>query len=272
MADKPIGIFDSGIGGLTVLKEIHRLLPAESTIYLGDTARVPYGIRSSETVRKYSLQNSMFLMERGIKLLIIACNTSSATSLESIRNVLDIPVLGVIEPGAKAAAATTRNNRVGVIGTEATIKSGAYRKAIQNVNRSIEVIEKSCPLFVPLVEEGWLNDDITELTARRYLQEVKDAGIDTLVLGCTHYPLLKDVIKKVMGEQTVLIDSAIEKAKVVKQILTDLRILKKDTNGTFRKYYVTDSTDRFLTVARRFLLEPIEDITTIEIASLEMAT
>ncbi|MBF0538620.1 MAG: glutamate racemase [Nitrospirae bacterium] len=271
LADRPIGIFDSGIGGLTVLRELHRQLPAESTIYLGDTARVPYGMRSPETVKRYSMQNSMYLMEMGIKLLIIACNTSSAISLYSIRNMLDIPVLGVIEPGAKAAVAATRNGAIGVIGTEVTIKSGAYRRAIHSHNGGVVVYEQCCPLFVPLVEEGWLNDDITEAVARKYLKGLIRSGIDTLVLGCTHYPLLKDVIKKVMGSDIVLIDSGIEKAKNVKNILKDLNLLKRDNKDTFRKYYVTDSPDRFIDIGRRFLAEPMEDITSIELTSLEMA-
>ncbi|MBF0609213.1 MAG: glutamate racemase [Candidatus Magnetobacterium sp. LHC-1] len=271
LADRPIGIFDSGIGGLTVLRELHRQLPAESTIYLGDTARVPYGIRSPETVKRYSLQNSMYLMEMGVKLIIIACNTSSAISLYSIRNALDIPVLGVIEPGAKAAVTATRNGTIGVIGTEVTIKSGAYRRAIHSHNGGVVVYEQCCPLFVPLVEEGWLNDEITEAVARKYLKGLIRSGIDTLVLGCTHYPLLKGVLTKVMGEGIVLIDSGIEKAKNVKNILKDLNILKRDNKNTFRKYYVTDSPERFIAVGRRFLGEPIEDITSIELTSLEMA-
>ncbi|MBF0336987.1 MAG: glutamate racemase [Nitrospirae bacterium] len=271
LADRPIGIFDSGIGGLTVLRELHRQLPAESTIYLGDTARVPYGIRSPETVKRYSLQNSMYLMEMGVKLLIIACNTSSAISLYSIRNTLDIPVLGVIEPGAKAAVTATRNGTIGVIGTEVTIKSGAYRRAIHSHNGGVVVYEQCCPLFVPLVEEGWLNDEITEAVARKYLNGLIRSGIDTLVLGCTHYPLLKGVLTKVMGEGIVLIDSGIEKAKNVKNILKDLNLLKRDNKNTFRKYYVTDSPERFIAVGRRFLGEPIEDITSIELTSLEMA-
>ncbi|MEO5361733.1 MAG: glutamate racemase [Nitrospirota bacterium] len=269
MADKPIGIFDSGVGGLTVLKEIHARLPAESTIYIGDTARVPYGIRSAETVIKYSLENSSFLVEKGIKLLIIACNTASAVSLNIIRNTFKIPVLGVIEPGAKAAAQATKNGLVGVIGTEATIKSGAYGRTIRSLDSRIKVIERSCPLFVPLVEEGWLDNEVVEMVAQRYLTEMKLYNIDTLVLGCTHYPLLKKVIKKVMGDDVVLIDSAIEKAKNVTKILTTSGLLKTLDTPVHRKYYVTDCPDRFQEIGKRFMLDSLEDITKIEIASLE---
>ncbi|MEO5356376.1 MAG: glutamate racemase [Nitrospirae bacterium YQR-1] len=271
MADKPIGIFDSGVGGLTVLKAIHALLPNESTIYLGDTARVPYGIRSPETVTKYSLENSSFLIENGIKLLIIACNTASAISLDIIKQTFDIPVLGVIDSGAGAAVSATGNNRIGVIGTETTIKSGAYRRAIQQIDDSIVVFERPCPLFVPLVEEGWLDTDVTLLVATRYLADLKESLIDTLVLGCTHYPLLKNVIRKVMGEGVTLIDSAIEKSVNVKALLSEMDILKKSTDGTYRKYYVTDSPERFQNIGKRFLEDPIEDITKIEVASLETA-
>ncbi|MBF0519075.1 MAG: glutamate racemase [Nitrospirae bacterium] len=271
MADKPIGIFDSGVGGLTVLKAIHALLPNESTIYLGDTARVPYGIRSPETVTKYSLENSSFLIEKGIKLLIIACNTASAISLDVIKQTFDIPALGVIDSGARAAVNATRNGRIGVIGTETTIKSGAYRRAIQNLDHSAVVFERPCPLFVPLVEEGWLDTDVTYLVATRYLAGLKQSMIDTLVLGCTHYPLLKNVITAVMEDEVTLIDSAIEKSLNIRQLLSDSDILKQDSHGTFRKYYVTDSPDRFQKIGKRFLEDPIEDITKIEVTSLETA-
>ncbi|QWR76565.1 glutamate racemase [Candidatus Magnetomonas plexicatena] len=270
-ADKPIGIFDSGVGGLTVLKAIHALLPNESTIYLGDTARVPYGIRSPETVTKYSLENSSFLIEKGIKLLIIACNTASAISLEVIKQTFDVPALGVIDSGARAAVSATRNGRIGVIGTETTIKSGAYRRAIQSFDDSAVVFERPCPLFVPLVEEGWLDIDVTQLVAARYLAGLKQSMIDTLVLGCTHYPLLKNVIRAVMGDGVTLIDSAIEKSLNIRQLLSDSDILKKDSIGTFRKYYVTDSPERFQKIGKRFLEDPIEDITKIEVTSLETA-
>ncbi len=203
------------------------------------------------------------------KLLVFMPNVPDAVSLEIIRHTFKIPVMGVIEPGARAAATATRNGLVGVIGTEATIKSGAYGRAIRGIDDSIRVIERSCPLFVPLVEEGWLNDEVAELVARRYLSGMKLSNIDTLVLGCTHYPLLKQVIKKVMGEDIVLIDSAIEKAKNVSKILRTSGLLKTEDTPAFRKYYVTDCPERFQKIGKRFMLDSLEDITRIEIASLE---
>src|SRR4030042_3951049 len=189
--NRPIGVFDSGIGGLTVLKEIVKEMPSEDTIYLGDTARVPYGIRSPEIVTRYSLENTKFLFSKDIEILVVACNTASSISLDAIKNSVSIPVIGVIEPGAKAAVRATSNKKIGVIGTEATVKSNSYTKAIKGIDRSIEVFSCSCPLFVPLVEEGWTEGEIASLTAKRYLDGLKGKGIDTLVLGCTHYPLLK---------------------------------------------------------------------------------
>ncbi len=190
MAWKAIGIFDSGVGGLTVLKEIVRVLPQEDTIYLGDTARVPYGTKSPETVTRYSQQITSFLVSRDIKLLVVACNTASAFSLDALKERFPIPIVGVIEPGSRRAAAVTRTGKVGVIGTEGTIRSSAYAKAIKRMNPEIEVITRACPLFVPLAEEGWVDNEVARLTARIYLQGLKEEGVDTLVLGCTHYPLL----------------------------------------------------------------------------------
>ncbi len=266
-----IGIFDSGIGGLTVLREIHKLLPKESTVYLGDTARVPYGIRSPETVVRYSLENASFLVNKGIKLLVIACNTASAISLNAIKDAFSIPVIGVIQPGAVASVNSTKTKRIGVIGTETTVKSGSYSTAIHNIDSNIEVFEKSCPLFVPLAEEGWLDNEITEAIAFKYLKDLKEYSIDTLVLGCTHYPLLKETIKKVMGEDISLIDSAIETAKIVKDTLIDSFFLNEDHNNVIRQYYVTDMPDRFIKIGRGFLSEPIDNIETINITSLELS-
>ncbi len=210
--EKPIGIFDSGIGGLTVLKEIFRELPFENTVYLGDTARVPYGIRSPETVTRYSFENARFLISEDIKLLVIACNTASSVSLDAIRRSVPVPVLGVIKPGARAAVSCSKNKKIGVIGTEATIKSSSYTRAIKEVDGDVEVFSLACPLFVPLVEEGWSEGRIAEMIAETYLNNIRDKCVDTLVLGCTHYPLLKNVITKVMSETVTLIDSAVETA------------------------------------------------------------
>jgi glutamate racemase len=262
---RPIGVFDSGIGGLTVLKEIHLRCPNENTVYLGDTARVPYGIRSPETVIRYSFENSRFLFSKEVKMIVIACNTASSVSLESIRNSVSIPVIGVIEPGAKAAVAATRNKKIGIIGTEATIKSNSYTKAIQAIDRSIEVFGIACPLFVPLVEEGWTDGRIADMIANEYLQGIKRSDIDTLVLGCTHYPLLKSVLSTVMGDGVSLIDSAIETAGEIESILKRLSLLNTSEEACTREFYVTDSPDKFRTVGERFLGREIPNIEKIKL-------
>jgi len=260
--DKPIGIFDSGVGGLTVVKEVIRHLPNESIIYLGDTARVPYGIKSPETVIKYSRQNTNFLKERGIKLLVAACNTSSAVSLSILRKEADISVIGVIEPGARAAVRNTKTGNIGVIGTEATIKSGAYEKAInqwsvvsgQWSGKKIEVASKACPMFVPLAEEGWFENEVAEMTAEVYLSDFRGKRIDVLVLGCTHYPLLKKTIQKSVGTRVILIDSAEETAKEIEILLRE-RGLLSDGKSRFVDFYVTDNPERFSKVGKAFLGE-----------------
>jgi len=265
--NNPIGVFDSGIGGLTVLKEIIKALPDEHTLYLGDTARVPYGIRSPETVTRYSIENTRFLISKEIKLLVVACNTASSVSLNTIKSSLHIPVIGVIDPGAKAAVRVTRNKKVGVIGTEATIKSGSYIRAIKALLKDTEVIGISCPLFVPLAEEGWTKGSIVTMIAEKYLKAIKEKGIDTLVLGCTHYPLLKKVISKVMGKQVRLIDSAVEVAKEIKSTL-EMSGLKRTKQGIpKRSFYVTDSPERFIKVGETFLGEKISHIEKIEVGS-----
>ncbi|MDH4231140.1 MAG: glutamate racemase [Nitrospirota bacterium] len=262
---KPIGIFDSGIGGLTVLKEIYKQLPYESTVYLGDTARVPYGIRSPETVTRYSFENTRFLFSKEVKMIVIACNTASSVSLESVRSSVSVPVVGVIEPGAKAAAAATINKKIGVIGTEATIKSNSYAKAILNIDKDIEVFGVACPLLVPLVEEGWTEGSIAEMTAEKYLQDIKKNGIDTLVLGCTHYPLMKGILSRVMGENVNLIDSAIETAREIRAVLHDLSLLNSSGEEIIREFYVTDSPEKFKSVGERFLGEHIQHIKKIKL-------
>jgi glutamate racemase len=263
--DRPIGVFDSGIGGLTVLKEIIRELPNESTIYLGDTARVPYGIRSPETVIRYSFENTRFLFSKDIKLLVVACNTASSISLDAIKNSISIPVIGVIEPGAKAAVRATRNKKVGIIGTEATIKSSSYTKAIKVIDRSVEIFGLACPLFVPLVEEGWTEGGVAFLIAKEYLEGLKGKGIDTLVLGCTHYPLMKKVIAEVMGEDIRLIDSAVETSYEIKRILEVINLNREQKKIPLREFYVTDSPERFIEVGERFLGQEIEHIEKIEV-------
>ncbi len=250
---KAIGIFDSGIGGLTVLKEIVAKLPHENIIYLGDTARVPYGIRSPETVTRYSFENTDFLLAQEIKMLVIACNTASAISLEAVKKEFPLPVIGVLEPGARAAAAATRTRTVGVIGTEATIGSGAYEKAIKRIRPDVTVHSLACPLFVSLAEEGWTDNDVAALVAEKYLASLRGAGIDTLVLGCTHYPLLKSVIGKAVGPGITLIDSATETAKEVAGVLEKLKWKGNGQAQGLRKFYVTDSPSRFEKIGKLFL-------------------
>jgi glutamate racemase len=260
LAWKAIGIFDSGVGGLTVLKEVARVLPQEDTIYLGDTARVPYGTKSPETVIRYSSQIARYLLGRDIKLLVVACNTASAVALASLQQELSIPIVGVIEPGARAAAGVTRSGKVGVIGTAATIASSAYTKAIKRINPQIEVVTRPCPLFVPLAEEGWVDNEVARLTARIYLEDLKEHGVDTLVLGCTHYPILKDVIAEVMGPGVTLVDSAEQTALTVASILAEQHLLRPAGEKGNHHYYVTDIPAGFIRVGNRFLGGRLGDV------------
>ncbi len=263
--EEPIGIFDSGIGGLTVLREILTIMPSEDVIYLGDTARVPYGIRSPETVEKYAVENTEFLLENRIKLIVVACNTASAVSLDALKKTTRVPVVGVLLPGAEAAVRKTANRRIGVIGTEATIRSMAYQRAIVSIDPEVVVTGVACPLFVPLVEEGWIDGEITRSVAREYLGRLKDSGIDTLVLGCTHYPLLKGVIKDVVGEGIALIDSAVETAKTVRETLEAAGLSRRRNDSPIRRFYVTDDPARFRKVGERFLGRRITCIEKVEI-------
>ncbi len=261
----PIGIFDSGIGGLTVVKEIRKKLPCENIIYLGDTARVPYGTKSSETVISYSRSNAQFLTSQGIKLLVVACNTASAFALESLRSGLNIPVLGVLEPGAAKAVSTTKSSLVGVIGTPSTIKSGAYTNAINSIDPNIKVYSKPCPLFVPLAEEGWTDDPVSEQIAARYLEPIIKENIDTLILGCTHYPLLKNLIQRVAGDIITLIDSAEQVSLQIERTLSELNMENKDNHYSSKEFYLTDVSDTFISIAGNFLGEKIKDIQHIDI-------
>lgn len=261
----PIGVFDSGIGGLTVVREIAARLPGEDIIYLGDTARVPYGTKSGRTVVAYSRNNAAFLVSKGVKMVVVACNTSSAVSLPSLTGEFDVPVVGVIEPGARKAAAATKTGRAGVIGTPSTIKSSAYKRALEAASPGITVYTQACPLFVPLAEEGWTEEDITELAAERYLAPMRESGIDVLVLGCTHYPLLKKTIRKTVGDGIALVDSAEETAREIERVLTERGMLNPQTGPSSKRYYLTDVSDTFVSVAGRFLGEKIEKIEMVDI-------
>ena len=258
-----IGIFDSGVGGLTVLHALAEALPAERLVYLGDAGRHPYGTKSAETVARYSLENAEFLLDKGVKLLVVACNTASAVALDTLRTRCRVPVLGVIEPGARAAAARTRNQRVGVIGTEATIASGAYTRALRALVPTLEIYTRPCPLLVPLAEEGWVEGSIARAVVETYLGTLRHSGIDTLVLGCTHYPLLKPLIGEVMGEGVVLVDSAEETAREVAAELGARGLARRDGPGS-ASFFVTDVPDRFIRIGRRFLGTRIESAVRIE--------
>ena len=253
-----IGVFDSGVGGLTVLKEILRLMPEENTIYLGDTARVPYGTRSASTIRKYARQTTSFLVSKGVKMLVVACNTSAAVALPALRRHFPgLPVIGVIEPGARAAAAASTSGRIGVIGTEGTIGSGAYERAIRRLRPDADILSSPCPLFVSLAEEGWVEGKVARLVAREYLEPLREKGIDTLVLGCTHYPLLKGTIRRVMGQQVLLIDSAEETARAVREKLRGAGLEAPGRRRSRRRFYVTDLPAKFKVLGRRFLDAPV---------------
>ncbi|HJT68064.1 MAG TPA: glutamate racemase [Pyrinomonadaceae bacterium] len=258
----PIGIFDSGVGGLTVYRALHERLPNERFIYLGDTARVPYGTKSLATVERYAVENSRFLEARGIKLLVVACNTASALAVPAIRKAVNVPVIGVIEPGARAAVEIADSGNIGVIATEATINSGAYAAAITALSAKGKVIERACPLFVPLAEEGWANTDVARIVAEDYLSDFRQTSISALVLGCTHYPILRDVISETVGNEITLIDSGAATAADVESLL-ESKSLKRDENLGFYQerhlcddldhFYVTDAAERFAKVAERFL-------------------
>jgi glutamate racemase len=249
----PIGVFDSGVGGLTVVKEIMRQIPGESIIYFGDTARLPYGSKSKETIITYTRQIVRFLMGKGVKAIVIACNTASAFALETVRAEIDIPVIGVVKPGAKAAAETTKNGRIGVIGTEGTIQSGIYNEFLNETNPQVKVFGKACPLFVPLVEEGLIDDPVTMEMARRYINELTVHEIDTLVLGCTHYPLLRKTIRKIVGEQIELVNPAYETAISLKEVLLKAGLENDEILKTNHKFFVSDGAEKFKRFANSIL-------------------
>jgi glutamate racemase len=245
----------------TVVKELFKLLPHEDIVYFGDTARVPYGVKSRETIIKFSLENTLFLLQKNVKMIVVACNTSSSLALPVIRQHFKIPIIGVILPGAKEAVYATKNGRIGVIGTRATINSGAYEQEIKRLDSKIKVFSQACPMFVPIVEENWVDDDIALHVAHKYLAPLKRKNIDTLILGCTHYPLLKSKIQAIMGRSVRLIDSAQQVAQEVRQVLIQEGILNKDTkNRSTREYFVSDEVAIFANVASRFLGEKLKNI------------
>jgi glutamate racemase len=261
----PIGVFDSGVGGLTVAKKIFQLLPHEKVIYFGDTGRYPYGPRSQQIVRRLSSQNVNFLLGQRVKFIVVACNTASAVALPHLQRHYDVPMAGVIEPGARAAVKATRNGRIGVIGTVGTISSGAYPKAIHHEAPGVEVLSIACPLFVALAEEGYINRKATRLIATEYLSFLVRKKVDTLVLGCTHYPLLKGIISQVMGKRVKLIDSAEATAVEVKNLLKAHGLLGDSGARASRKFYVSDVPDRFIQVGERFLKSRISNVSRIDI-------
>jgi glutamate racemase len=269
--DAPIGIFDSGVGGLTVAREVFKLLPHEDVVYFGDVGRSPYGGRSKEIITHFTAQDVSLLMEHKVKFIICACNSASSVALEEVSGNYAIKMIGVIRPGAEAAVAKTKNGRIGVIGTTATINSNAYARTIHEIEPKVKVFSLACPLFVPLAEEGYLDKEATFLIARDYLQTMLDVEIDTLILGCTHYPLLKDVIADVMKDEVTLIDSGEETARAAYQMLTEDNLLSSRTSQSpglqgERKYFVSDVPDKFSQVATRFLGDMIEKITRVDIS------
>lgn len=252
----PIGVFDSGVGGLTVAREIMRQLPNERIVYFGDTARVPYGSKSPETLIRYSRQIVRFLQTQQVKAIVIACNSASACALEALEEETALPIIDVVRPGAKTALETTRNGKIGVIATEATISSGIYKRYIEESDRSVSVISKACPLFVPLVEEGLWEDPVTDEIAGRYLAELIDSGIDTLILGCTHYPLIRSTVGRIMGEKVSLVNPAYETARALKRLLEEkgLESEKRPGLGTeLYRFFVSDAAEKFQRFANSIL-------------------
>ena len=265
MNQLPIGVFDSGLGGLTVVHAIYERLPAESTIYFGDTARVPYGPKSPETVRRYSLEILHWLLSQDVKAVVIACNTSTAHALDALRAASPVPVIGVIEPGARAAVRAATGRGIGVIGTAGTVASGAYVRAIHALAPGAQVIQRACPLFVPLVEEGWFDHHATELIGEEYLAPVRQAGVGALVLGCTHYPLLKPLLHRVMGPDVALIDSAAETASALAETLKEKGIEAPAGAVPTHRFAVSDDAARFLAVGSRFLGDRLAEAEVVDL-------
>ena len=267
---RPIGIFDSGVGGLTVVHEIFKKLPEESIVYFGDTARVPYGSKSPEVVEKFALQDIFFLLNQNVKILVAACHTVSSTVLDKLISTMHLPILGVVEPGVKAALAATKNRRVGVIGTRATVMSGTYERKIKARGEDITVLSQPCPLFVPMAEEGWLDGDVTERIVSIYLSPFKEAGIDTLILGCTHYPLFRSVIENFFGETVRIIDSAEETAKLVAERLGIINMKTEPGSSVEHQFFVSDIPHQFQEVGERFLGTTLDTLSRVDLDSISV--
>lgn len=259
--NRPIGVFDSGIGGLTVLREIWNAVPEESTVYFGDNSRTPYGTKSRSTVIRYSLQNMKFLESKDVKMIVIACNTASAYAYEELKTRSKVPVVEVVTPGADEACRATKNGRIGIIATKGTVSTGVYKKAVEDRAeergmKNIEIFQQACPLFVSLAEEGWWDNEIAKLTAEEYLKPLKEAGVDTLVMACTHYPLLSKVIGEVMGDGVTLVNTGVATAKVVRDILNKESIASEESSSKpLREFYTSDEPELFEQVAMPFLGE-----------------
>ncbi|MDD3393669.1 MAG: glutamate racemase [Clostridia bacterium] len=253
MDKRPIGIFDSGVGGLTVVKQVMKVMPHENIVYFGDTARLPYGSKSKEAVTKFSKQNVRFLLTKQVKAIIVACNTASSNSLEELHKAFEVPIFGVVDAGVAEALRTTQNKKIGVIGTAGTVRSGAYEKMICKKDAQMQVFSKACPLFVPLAEEGWTDNEVARLAAERYLEELMQKGIDSLVLGCTHYPLLKQCIGTIVGANVKLVDPAKATAKQVKLFLQEKGIQNLEEALGERAFYLSDYTDMFYSICQKAL-------------------
>ncbi len=266
--EKPIGVFDSGIGGLTVVKRIAAALPEENIVYFGDTARVPYGSKSNNTVIEYSMEDAKFLMQKNVKAIVVACNTASSVAMQELKKNFKVPIIGMIEPGAATAIRTTKNNRVGVIGTRATISNKAYSNKIRELNPEIEIFETACPLFVPLAEEGWIDHKATYEIAEEYLHDLRDENIDTLVLGCTHYPILSKVIQEIIGHHVTLVDSGVVAAEMIRNELDRTDLHTNSYSMGNQELYVSDIPTKFREVAELFLGNPVKDVHKVEVEHL----
>ncbi len=267
-SDRPIGVFDSGIGGLTVVRQLMRHLPHEHILYFGDSARVPYGTKSPETVTRFALESARFLTRRDVKFLIVACNTSSAVALSVLQRRFDVPMIGVIEPGVQAAVRSSRSRRIGVIGTQATITSGAYERMILGLAPDAVVSGAACPLFVPLAEEGWTSGPVVDQVGRIYLEPLRSKRIDCLILGCTHYPLLKEAIAAIMGPEITLIDTAEETVRLVRKELEHLDLLRREQDEGTHSFFVSDVPAQFSAVGGRFLGQPMLEVEWVDQSDL----